>query len=111
MHIFEKRPVFPWKGIVITILVFAAVIILFVALMGRTGSTADREQIDLLETALRNAAVTHYAVEGKYPATVDQIVEEYGVIIDHDRFLVRYDVFAANIMPEISVVFKGEGAK
>lgn len=111
MHLYEKRPVFRWKGIIITVAVFLLVIVLVTALLGRTEQTADREQTALLETAIRNAAVSHYAVEGQYPATLQQIVDEYGVIIDEDRFLVRYDVFASNIMPTISVVFKGAYAK
>lgn len=110
MHLFEKRPVFPWKGIVITIIVFLAILVLFSGLLGRTSSSADREQADLLETAIRNAAVTSYAIEGNYPATIQKIVSDYGVIIDQDRFIVRYDVFAPNVMPDISVVFKGESA-
>lgn len=111
MHLFEKRPVFPWKGIIISAVVFLAVLALFSSMLGRTSATADREQAVLLETAIRNAAVTSYAIEGNYPATLAQIVDEYGVIIDEGRFLVRYDVFAPNVMPDISVVFKGESAK
>lgn len=111
MHLYEKRPVFKWKGIIVTVLVFVAVIGLLYGLLGRTSTSADREQTALLENAIRNAAVTHYAVEGRYPASLEQVVDEYGVIVDEDRFLVRYNVFASNIMPEISVVFKGESAK
>lgn len=111
MHLYEKRPSFPWRGIVITVVIFVAVILLFSVMMSRTSSSADREQAQLLETAIRNAAVTNYAVEGNYPATLDEIVNNYGVIIDDDRFIVRYDVFAQNIMPTITVVFKGESTK
>ena len=108
MHLFEKRPVFPWKGLVVTVVVFAAVMLLFSWLLGSAGSTADKEQTALLETALRNAAVTKYSVQGSYPESLDKLVSEYGIIVDESRFLVRYDVFAPNIMPEISVVVKGE---
>lgn len=111
MHLYEKRPVYRWKGVVITVVVFFLLIALITALLGRTEQSADREQTDLLETAIRNAAVTHYAIEGQYPATLDEIVDTYGVIIDENRFLVRYDIFASNIMPTISVVFKGAYAK
>lgn len=107
VHLYEKRPVFPWRGIVITVLVFLAVILLFTLLMTRTNSSTEREQTELLERALRNAAVTSYSVEGCYPPTLERLIEQYGVIVDERRFLVRYDVFAPNIMPSISVVVKG----
>lgn len=111
MHLYDKRPGFPWKGLVITVVVFAVLIALFSLLLGRTGQTADREETALLEKAIRNAAVTSYATGGVYPASLDEIKDNYGVIVDEDRFIVRYDVFASNIMPQISVVFKGESAK
>lgn len=111
MHLYEKRPVFPWKGIIITVLAFVLVIVLFASLLGRSGASADREQADLLERAIQNAAVTHYAIEGKYPATLQQIVDQYGVIVDEGRFIVLYDVFASNVMPTITVTFKGEHAR
>ena len=108
MHLYEKRSGFRWKGLVITVVAFAAVILLFSSLMGQTGETANREQTTLLETAIRNAAVTSYATEGKYPATLEEIVRTYGVVIDHDRFYVRYEIFGTNIMPDIYVIVKGE---
>lgn len=108
MHLYEKRPMFPWKGIVVSALVFVIVVVLFALLLGRAGSTADREQVALLEGALRNAAVTNYAVDGSYPPSLDVLIGEYGIIVDESRFLVRYNVFAPNIMPEISVIVKGE---
>lgn len=111
MHLYERKPLLPAKGIVVTVLVFIAVIVLFTSLLGNTGETADREQAALLENAIRSAAVTSYAIEGHYPATVDEIVEHYGVIIDEERFIVRYDIFAPNVMPTISVIFKGEYAQ
>lgn len=111
MHLYEKRPGLGLKGILLSVAVVLALIVLFGLMISRAGSSADREQEELLENAIRNAAVTSYAIEGKYPATLEQIVDEYGVIIDESHFLVRYDVFAANIMPDISVIFKGESAQ
>lgn len=111
MHLYEKRPVFRWKGIIITVVLFVAVILLVTLLLGQTGQTADKEQTALLEAAIRNAAVTHYAIEGQYPTSLAQIIDLYGVIVDEDRFLVRYDAFASNVMPTLSVTFKGAYAK
>ena len=111
MHLYEKRPVFQWKGIVVTLVLFIVIAALFGTLMGRTGRAADREQAMLLRMAIRNAAVTHYAVEGRYPATLQEVVEMYGIIVDTDRFIVRYRIFGANVMPDISVVQKGENVQ
>ncbi len=97
---------FRWKGLLITVFVFLAVIALFAFLLGRTGQTADREQATLLRNSLASAAVSAYATEGAYPATLADIQRNYGIVIDPDRFFVDYDIFATNVMPSITVTMR-----
>ncbi len=59
-----------------------------------------------LEDALRRAAVACYAAEGIYPPTLDYLVQHYGVQINEERYTVFYEVFAENLMPEITVLEK-----
>jgi hypothetical protein len=59
-----------------------------------------------LETALRRAAVACYATEGVYPPDLDYLEAHYGVQVDGDKYYVYYNIFADNIMPEITVVEK-----
>ena len=65
---------------------------------------AGREQ---LETALRRAAVACYAAEGVYPPTLDYITDHYGIRIGED-YTVFYEVFASNLMPDITVLEKSD---
>lgn len=71
------------------------------------GSTAEGR--DRLEDAVRRAAVTCYASEGIYPPTLAYLEEHYGVQVDKNRYAVFYEVFAENLMPDITVV-ENEGA-
>jgi len=103
---YEKRS--HWKGIAVTVALFVALVGVFVFVLRGTSDKADTEQATLLETAIRNAAVTSYANEGRYPETLEKIVEQYGIIIDESRFLVRYDVFGSNVMPSITIINKEE---
>ena len=57
-----------------------------------------------LEQALQRCAVTCYATEGIYPPNVDYMKEHYGIQIDESRYLVRYEVFAENLMPDFTVL-------
>lgn len=59
-----------------------------------------------LRQAVLDAAVQCYAVEGKYPESLDVLEEEYGVQINHNRFIVTYDVFASNQLPDVTVLEK-----
>ena len=61
-----------------------------------------------LEEALRRAAVACYAAEGFYPPNVTYLVQHYGLQYDETAYKVHYEVFASNLMPEITVVEKGK---
>ncbi|MBE6936170.1 MAG: hypothetical protein E7458_06650 [Ruminococcaceae bacterium] len=58
----------------------------------------------LLEDALRRTAVACYAAEGTYPPDVAYMETHYGLQIDRSRYLVDYEIFASNLMPQISVM-------
>ena len=59
--------------------------------------------VQQLEEALRRAAVSCYAAEGRYPPEVAYMQQYYGVQIDESRYVVHYRIFAENLMPEITV--------
>ena len=57
-----------------------------------------------LEDAVRRAAVACYAAEGAYPPDVAYMIEHYGLSVDESRYIVHYDIFAENLMPDITVL-------
>ena len=59
-----------------------------------------------LEDSLRRAATVCYAAEGIYPPDVAYLEAHYGVHIDRDHYTVFYEIFAQNLMPDITVVNK-----
>ena len=73
-------------------------------------ASVDRQQGEKgrqqLETALRRAAVACYAAEGVYPPTVEYLQQHYGVQIEEERYIVFYEIFANNLMPDITVLEK-----
>ena len=81
-------------------------LMLFWFLLGihRLEQTRAAEEQQLLEDALRRGAVVCYAAEGFYPPDTDYLCEHYGIVIDESRYLVVYDAFASNLMPEIKVL-------
>ena len=91
------------KGILLGVLVLL-VAAWFVISLGSLSAGQAREGTEQLETALRRAAVACYAAEGIYPPTASYLTEHYGIQIDEDRYAVFYEVFADNLMPEITVI-------
>lgn len=86
--------------------VFAVVCVLvfFLAALGNLDVGQQEEGKMQLDRALRRAAVACYAAEGIYPPSLEYMEEYYGIQIDHSRYLVVYDVFAENLMPDITVL-------
>ena len=59
-----------------------------------------------LEDTVRRTAVTCYATEGFYPPSVDYMEENWGLQYARDRYVIRYEAFASNLMPQITVLEK-----
>ena len=93
------------SGLWLSILMFVAVVSVVLLLISGMEQRVDLEQTRRLEDTVRRAAITCYAVEGRYPPTLAYMTEHYGVMVDEDRYIVRYDVFAENLMPVISVIW------
>ena len=81
-----------------------ASVIVFGAVMGLFVNGAKSEGSDTLIKAIRQASVQCYAIEGRYPPSVEYLEEHYGIQIDRERYNVFYSGFASNIMPDITVI-------
>ena len=93
------------RGLLMPLAVLAVLLCFFTALSNLQAGRSDEGRAQL-EDALRRSAVACYAAEGVYPPSLAYLQEHYGVQIDTDRYAVFYDVFAENLMPDITVVEK-----
>ena len=87
-------------------LLAARCLVLFISSLASVDRQQGEEGRQQLETALRRAAVACYAAEGVYPPTVEYLQEHYGVQIEEERYIVFYEIFANNLMPDITVLEK-----
>ena len=93
------------KGLAVPVLLVGCLCFLLTAVGNvETGQKLESEQ--RVEDTIKKAVVNCYAIEGRYPATLEYVEEYYGLQIDRDRYDVFYEVFADNIMPEITVLPK-----
>lgn len=90
------------------------VVILCLALAaGWFGMSVDRlekgrqeEGKRILTESLRRTAVACYGAEGFYPPNVSYMQTHYGLQYDEARYQIHYEIFASNLMPNITVVEK-----
>lgn len=91
-------------GCVISAAVFGMVVGMFLMGMDSFLARARAEGAQTLRDGITRACVQCYAIEGRYPPSVQYLQEHYGVQIDEDRYYVFYDGFASNLMPDITVI-------
>ncbi len=96
-----------WKAFIAPVAFIAVILAIILWSTNMTGK-ADAQQAQVQEEAIRKAAVTCYAIEGRYPESLKYVRDNYGVIVNEEDFNINYEVFASNIMPSISVKVKGE---
>lgn len=66
----------------------------------------EEEKFEVLADAIKRSAVQCYAIEGFYPPNINYLESNYGLVVDHDKYVVSYSIFASNIMPDIVVYLK-----
>ena len=96
------------RGLALTLAVFAALFGGAVAAFQKIGSSSENMEEQLVLDAVRRAALTCYAVEGAYPQSIKELERGYGLAYNKDAYIVSYDAFASNTMPNIQVLRKGE---
>lgn len=97
----DLKTIMGLAGSVLLFVVVAAAILNSVLKISRR---ADEEGAETLRNGIRRASVQCYAIEGRYPPSVQYLKDHYGIQIDEERYSVFYDGFASNVMPDITVV-------
>jgi len=81
-----------------------AAVLIFLCALSNLSDARHSEGREQLEEAVRRSAVACYAAEGIYPPDLEYLEEHYGLQVDRRRYTVIYDVFASNLMPDVTVL-------
>ena len=91
---------------ILTPLLAVIVLLCFLTGISNLSKSHQKESLQQVEEAIRRAAVACYAAEGIYPPNIEYLTDHYGIQIDESRYFVDYNVFAENLMPDITVLEK-----
>ncbi|HBD63290.1 MAG TPA: hypothetical protein DC038_02520 [Clostridiales bacterium] len=86
-------------------IVIAFSIALYIA-VENTQESNEIEKYNILKDAIIKNAVLCYAIEGFYPPSIKYLEDNYGLVVNHDKYVVSYRIFASNIMPGIEIYLK-----
>jgi len=102
--IFKKSAWDFLRSAILPVIFTVAVMLMVVFGLRQTEASSSAEGLRILEDSIRRAVVMSYAIEGRYPDSIEYIEDNFGVYIDRTRFVVHYKIFASNILPEITVI-------
>lgn len=86
---------------IIMILFFVAIIISFSFGFSGVKSTTHQEQINEATNSVKKAVILCYSIEGEFPPDIEYLKDNYNLIVNDDKYIIHYNVFASNVMPEI----------
>ncbi len=92
---------------VLSILVFVALILVFVLMVNNITTKNSGRELQIVRDAVKNAALTCYAVEGMYPDDLEYLEEHYHLSYNDEKYHVFYEPLASNLMPSIKVAERG----
>ncbi|MCR5670228.1 MAG: hypothetical protein K6G10_04420 [Butyrivibrio sp.] len=91
---------------VASILLFVVIATAFFFAVDASGKSSVKKQQESLESAIARDIVQCYAIEGRYPPSLDYMKEHYGLTYDDSTFFVDYQPIAANLYPDYTVILR-----
>lgn len=104
LHVEIKKQKSSLPGYLLSLLIFAGILLLFLFCIRSMAGRTREDRLHALTDAIRRASVQCYAIEGRYPPSVEYLEENYGIVIDRRQYHVFYDGWASNLMPDITVL-------
>ena len=77
-------------------------------LHGKIQQDLAQQSTQSVQEAVLRSAVQCYSVEGVYPSNLDYLERYYGLMIDHETYIISYDTFSSNLLPQITVLVRGD---
>jgi hypothetical protein len=110
-HRFETqtRRSFLWT-VLWSLVLFGVLCGLFQAAVSRLSQRTDDTERTLLDQALTRSIAHCYAIEGRYPESLDYLKTRYGLTYNTERFYVDYQPLGSDLWPDVTILEK-EGAK
>jgi len=97
----------PLRGIIISAAVFIIGAGAFIFGINSVFAKTDEEALRSAGDAIDKAITNCYAVEGRYPDSFTYLSENYGIMIDSDKYTVHFERGGANLRPIFDVLVRG----
>lgn len=85
------------------VLIFCGILCIFLSGLSSVSRITSHSEEESLRKSILQSAVHCYATQGFYPDSMDYLEENYGISYDKEKYLVSYEAFGSNMMPDITV--------
>ena len=90
------------KRVVRFLFVLALLAAFLLIAVGAQARAHEQAALSVRESVLI-AAKQCCAVEGSYPSSIEHLEKNYGLVINHNDYVVSYEWFADNVLPSVVV--------
>lgn len=98
-----------WRLVLLCAALGLLLVFLYLPSLSRQWSQdLERQSEEAVRSAVARCAAQCYSVEGAYPRSVSYLEEHYGLVLNHSKYIVSYEAYSSNLMPEIRVLRRGE---
>lgn len=106
MNIFEKptKKIRKFLKVILPLFLLIVICFFFAQSINRVSSETLVKEQQTLEQALRHGAVHTYALTGEYPESLSELLSNYHITYDSEKFIIDYAPNGANLFPFISVL-------
>lgn len=86
------------------VIILAALCLIFYVGISYAGRETITQEQTSLRQALEQGAIRTYALTGHYPQSLDELLQDYNISYDADKFVVEYVPNGSNLLPSVSVL-------
>ena len=97
---------FKFSALAASLVCFLLALVLILGSVRTLRENGIRQQRQALEEALSKSLLLCYSLEGRYPDTIEELLEKYPLVYDRDRFVIDYRLHGGNILPDITILEK-----
>ncbi|WP_251197584.1 hypothetical protein [Anaerotardibacter muris] len=90
--------------IITVVVVVCALVIALVIALNVVFSNAREQGAASIRNTILNAAMQCAAIEGSFPTNLSYLEDNYDLRVNHEDYVVIYEVLGSNVLPSIVVV-------
>lgn len=91
---------------IVTIVIVAVLAVAVFIGVNAAQARAREQAVFSVRESVLDAAKQCCAVEGSYPSTLSHLEDEYGLVINHEDYVIKYEWFADNVLPSVVVTVR-----